>query len=205
MSLTETLLKIDENYRPEVLWTAALPKHEGFYAVVKLQPPEGKGRTYKVLADGTYYHQDTPDEVVVALQQLRRSGERARIWNGDTKTGLAWQDEWQAIGRIGRSTGWSKIPLLILTRRSTGGPGLLDHCIVAIRVGLTDWRYQHPLFHLPRYEVVPEVDPKLNADGYTHSVRIHKDDAAPETAARFRSEAKANRWVEFMSGRSNRK
>lgn len=86
--------------------------------------------TYKVV-NGTYYHEDTNDKIVNALEHARNSRKfRLKIYYGDTKTGRAWGDI--SVGYIGRSTGMVKIPLLIKNSRSMGGEGLLDHCIVKI-------------------------------------------------------------------------
>lgn len=86
--------------------------------------PDGK----KVM-NGTTYHKDTPLEVVHALEVARMGKVKVRVWYGEN--GVSWDDENDTIGRIGRSCGTVKIPLLIKNKRSMGG-GLLDHCIVKI-------------------------------------------------------------------------
>ena len=57
-----------------------------------------------------------------------------RLYYGDVATGLVWGDgrEPPERGTISRNLGPMKIPILIANVRSTGGPGLLDHCIVRI-------------------------------------------------------------------------
>jgi hypothetical protein len=89
-----------------------------------------KTENYQVV-NGTFYHKETPKRVVIALEFSRQyQNQRLVIFLGDGKTGKAWGDIEE--GRIGRSTGEIKIPLIISNSRSLGGSGLLDHCIVKI-------------------------------------------------------------------------
>ena len=82
-----------------------------------------------MILDGTTYK--APAELARVLERLRRSQERVIIVYGDTKTGRPWGGG--CLGRIGRSMGPVKIPLIIHNRRCYGGPGLLDDCILEIR------------------------------------------------------------------------
>ena len=105
-----------------------------------------KTENYQVV-NGTFYHKETPKRVVNALEFSRQyQHQRLVIFLGDGKTGKAWGDIEE--GRIGRSTGDIKIPLIIANSRSIGGPGLLDHCIVKILAahGKTVI-YQHPEYN----------------------------------------------------------
>lgn len=88
---------------------------------------------YKITESGTAYHIDTPDELVRILEWLRDNQTRITVDYGDTKTGKSWNEEHDVSGRIGRSNGKFKIPLLIYSSRSWGGGGLLDHCILSIK------------------------------------------------------------------------
>lgn len=99
--------------------------------------------------NGTSYNIETPAEVIEVLEEYRahhvRRDPRARlvIHYGNGKTGQAWDDV--SSGYIGRSTGTIKIPLLVHNRRSMGGPGLLDRCIVKIeRARGKRILYEHP-------------------------------------------------------------
>jgi hypothetical protein len=82
------------------------------------------------IIDGTTYSNDTPKEVIDILERARRLKWRLRIHLGDPKTGKPWGDI--ETGYIGRSCGSIKIPLVIYNTRTTGGPGLLDRCIICI-------------------------------------------------------------------------
>lgn len=104
-------------------------------------------RDYKV-SDGTYYFEETSDDMIRILEDIRKSGERVRFHWGDTATGLDWGDEYDVAGTIGRSTGPIKIPILIHNRRSTGGGGILTHCIVKIvKTKGKGVIYIHPTYH----------------------------------------------------------
>lgn len=79
---------------------------------------------------GTFYHAETPLVVCDILEESRISHHRIKIHYGDVKTGKAWGDV--VTCHVGRSGGDIAIPLEIYNKRSWGGSGLLDHCIVKI-------------------------------------------------------------------------
>ena len=84
------------------------------------------------IVDGTYYHKQTPQDLIKVLEHNRNTHTRIKIYYGDVKTGKAWGDV--ETGYIGRSTGDVKIPLVVYNSRALGGGALLDHCIVKIEV-----------------------------------------------------------------------
>ena len=83
--------------------------------------------------NGTSYHIETPDRVIDVLERVKANGTRIVIDYGDVKTGASWGEVHDVTGTIGRSTGFVKIPILLHNSRSTGGLGILDHCILGIR------------------------------------------------------------------------
>lgn len=113
-------------------------------------------KEYKTI-NGTSFDVRTPDEVVAILENARQNRTRLHVSLGETEgpeAGKDWLEENMVHGFIGRSTGSIKIPLLIYNRRSLGGPGLLDHCIVRIRTskgGRVLWT--HPSYHHGRLEI----------------------------------------------------
>lgn len=105
---------------------------------------------YKVTESGTAYDKNTPDDLVATIERLRNNRTRVRLYFGDSSTGRDWEEQYSVFGRIGRSTGSIKIPLLISSSRSTGGEGLLDSHIIKIEYankkdGGVIW--QHPSYH----------------------------------------------------------
>lgn len=86
---------------------------------------------YRIEGD-TAYHIDTPIPVIEILEKARQNRTRIRIWYG--KDGQCWNDEFDTIGTVGRSTGQYKIPLLIKNSRSIGGAAILDDCIIRVDV-----------------------------------------------------------------------
>lgn len=100
---------------------------------------------------GIFYHQSTPDEIVKILDWARNNNVRLKFAWGNIETGEDWGETYDIAGTIGKSTGTIKIPLLIKTRRSWGGGGLLDNCIV--KISYANKReggviYQHPKYHI---------------------------------------------------------
>lgn len=155
--------------------------------------------TYKV-KNGTSYNSKSNDNCIAAIERARLNSTRVRIWYGDNVTGASWNEEFDIVGTIGRSTGIHKIPLLINNSRAIGGGALLDSCIVhMIDTKTKQALYSHKLFKMPIAIVqdrsqtdFPYNTPKV----YTHCVKING-----QQHAFFKSESKAKRYAEFMSGK----
>lgn len=129
-----------------------------------------------------YFDDKFSDDLKAAILATYRAKERVRIFYGDPKTGKVWPEEFETTGTIGRSTGERKVPLLIANRRSLGG-GALSPSIVGVKTKYR-WFYKHPAFNLGVWEV--------GLDCVYHNDKLH---------ARFPSHAKAERYVEFMTGK----
>lgn len=83
---------------------------------------------YKVV-NGTFYDPETPDEVCQVLERARER--RVRL-------AIAYRAESQPeFGRVGRSMGPVKAPLLIHNSRSMGGGVISTKLIVEIRDSVT--------------------------------------------------------------------
>ena len=112
-------------------------------------------QSYKYqIVNGTAYHINTPMEVINLLEKARLNHTRIRFCLGDTITGLDWGETYDVCGRLGRSTGSYRIPLLLKRVSSIGGGGLLDHCI--IRIEFKDKNvykevYRHPTYHIKNH------------------------------------------------------
>lgn len=151
--------------------------------------------------EGVFFHADTPSEVVRALDAARKARTRIRLYYGDTETGRDWLEEHDVVGTLGQSLGPLRVPLLIPTRRSDGGPALLDHCIVKIKETRSGWIcYQHPKYHTGTF-TIREIGPDelcggqiLRSLGYTHAVDVNNINHA-----NFHSLAAAQRYVRKMT------
>lgn len=143
-------------------------------------------KEYKVV-DGTHFNPKTPDVVCNILNTYLDKEERIRVFYGDRETGRCWMDEYDTIGRIGRSMGPCKIPLLIKTRRSMGGAALLDDCIIRIQ-DRGRVLYQHSKFNMPT----------VKAEG----CKVMFDDSV---YADCKSEIQAQKLAAFMRGERNNK
>lgn len=116
---------------------------------------DAAGKVYKVTESGTCYSEETPDELINVLDRIGRE-QRVKLCYGDQKTGENWHEEMDIIGRIGRSTGRIKIPLLLATNRSWGGLAIHTDCILKITETQTKVvLYQHPLYRQPEINIVP--------------------------------------------------
>ena len=154
-----------------------------------------KMKEYKTI-NGTSFDVRTPDEIVAILENARQNRTRLHVSLGETEgpeAGNDWLEENMVYGVIGRSTGSIKIPLLIHNRKSSGGPGLLDHCIVRIRTsagGRVLW--QHPGYHHGDLEIQQRSEPVTTPDGRILAVTVIRD--GQEHAA-FESVEQARRWA----------
>jgi len=145
---------------------------------------------------GMFFYEGTEIEVMETITDLRRTGNRVRIFYGDKETGVPWNEENDVIGRIGRSTGTQKIPLLIFNAHSFGGGALLTGSIVKIvDIQTKKTLYQHENFYVPTMFVSPVNNKELIEMGYTHELCING-----ENFANCKTEQKAIRLMQFMKG-----
>ncbi len=93
-------------------------------------------KEYKVV-NGTYYHINTPDNLIEILERCRANRTRLLFDFGNTETKVSWGEIYDISGRIGRSTGPKSIPLLIHNTRSTGGGALSTNHILSVRESKT--------------------------------------------------------------------
>ena len=165
------------------------------------------GNEYKVL-NGTWFNAETPDWLCEVLEALRQNGKRVRVFyayrneeKAEGKTfpaGVAWTDEFDVTGRIGRSCGSIRIPLLINTRRSLGGSSLLDSCIGCIMStdGCT-W-YRMVGFKFPEWRIVKKVLDSKTVYSLEYRTERMEDF---QTHAVSDSEDYVRRLHDFMTGR----
>ena len=142
-----------------------------------------------------WYENDTPDEVIHAINWLHRHKIRVRIFSGDIVTGRDWLSEFQTTGTIGKSTGSIKIPLMIYNSRSLGGGAIMTNAIVKITAasGGRHVYYQHDKYHYPPMAILPDS----TYPDYPHAVWTAPYEGEPEAhiIARFKSLDAARRWL----------
>jgi len=144
----------------------------------------------------TWFTPGTPPKVQRILEQYRESGDLIRLFLGDKVTGRDWMEENDVVGRIGRSAGSQKVPLLIVAGDDGGGAILTDSIIRLLDVGGREL-YSHPTYEPPLLELRTENEPLKRAKGYTHAV--FRD--GKQLCARFRNAYEAAEYVEFMTGK----
>jgi len=87
---------------------------------------------YKVI-NGTSYNQNVPQKLIDVLENCRLNKTRIVIDYGDTVTGISWNEVNDISGYIGRTTGVSKVPILVYNTRSLGGGCISVSNILTIR------------------------------------------------------------------------
>lgn len=152
------------------------------------------GRPYTITTGGTHFHPDTPADLVAVLEQLRISKAKVRLFVGDRQTGEAWAEECDCYGRIGRSMGPVKVPLIVAPR-SDSGPQLLDHCIVGVLTAPGVWAWKHPRLDLGAWTIHTCVE---TFGKTTYKAQTHLNGTLH---GRHSSVAKAERLLDFMTGK----
>jgi hypothetical protein len=142
---------------------------------------------------GTWFKRTTPPHVRRILETYRETGKWLRLFYGDASTGRDWLEENDVLGRIGRSMGPQKVPLLV-EPGECGGCAILDDCIVRILDVATGRElYRHPQYHYGTME----IHAATCREGYTHGVWVNG-----QNHANFRSLETAAHWIAFMTGHS---
>lgn len=142
----------------------------------------------------THFHKDTSELVMRAINELLANRDNVRIFTGNTDTGVAWAEEYDVFGRIGRSTGSQKVPLLVAPR-ANGGPALLDHCIIGILGRDSNkrlfWYYKHPRLSFGEWTLKIKIDSPRPFVAMVNG----KEHAAFETSKQCK------RYIDFMTAR----
>lgn len=144
--------------------------------------------------DGTCYKVGTPIEVIRIIEGARFTGQIIRVFYGDVETGSDWMEEHDTIGRVSRSMGPVKVPLLLANTRSSGGGAILTDSIVRITIDKHDV-YRHPSYHQPELTTGP-----AGFEGYAEGAYQNG-----ENVANFRKVGQAAKYVAFMKGERNAK
>ena len=122
---------------------------------------------------------------------------RVRIWYGDRDSGRSWNEDYAVVGRIGKTTGVIKIPILVYNSRSDGGPAISVGSIIRI----DDIEDKRTLWKVPNFHVEPMEIKTTDNKYYPYSVMQHKDDGTIQNIANFKKEEQAKRWIDFMLGK----
>lgn len=126
-----------------------------------------------------------------AIEGAFLTNKRVRIWLGDPETGEVWDEEFDVIGKIGRSCGDQQVPLLIHNSRSTCGRAILVDRILQMKDTKTGAvLYKHE--NMKTLEYTTKSADELGYDVY--------NDRTKTLVARFKTYEKANRYEGFMRG-----
>lgn len=137
----------------------------------------------------------TNDAVKAKLITIHKTRDRVRIVYGDPVTGKDWLEEYDVMGRIGRSTGEVKIPLLIANERSMGGGAILTANI--LKIVLVDNKkvlYQHEKYGEPKFEI-----------GFLAITGQYSVSVGGKVHANFKTHDAATKYIDFMLCKRMRK
>ncbi len=138
----------------------------------------------------TYFDPGTDAKAAKVLEACRIREKKVRLILGDTSTGEPWLEEHDVIGRIGRSIGSLKIPLLVAPGE-LGGCAILCACLLAI----VDWRSGDFLYRHTAYrEADLSIKPSINAERPWDVLQRE------QVVASFRDIGKAGAYLAFMRG-----
>ena len=138
----------------------------------------------------TYFAPGTDAKAAKVLESCRTHERKVRLILGDTRTGEPWLEEHDVVGRISRSTGGLKVPLLI-EAGECGGAAILCACLLAI----IDWRSGDFLYRHAAYrEADLSIQPSGNADRPWDVLR------RSEVVASFGDIGQAGAYLAFIRG-----
>ena len=131
------------------------------------------GKEYKV-CNGTFYSAEALDGAILALEYARVNKIRIRIFYayktaeekengvGDSEFDVleAWNDEFDCIGRLGRSNGNIKIPILLSSSSSCCGSPILDSRTVLVKTTEGKVLFSADGLKFPEWKVDADSDKK---------------------------------------------
>lgn len=147
----------------------------------------------------TFFARAASPELRKILEKIRKDETVIRVWYGDPATGLSDLQENDTIGRVGRSRGAQKIPLLLPAHQHSGG-ALGEGSLLCIRResdGLILW--QHKRFHLPQL-MIERIDLPPYKFAVIYASLVH----ATTEHSRHRSYAEACGLLAWLAGEDYR-
>ena len=123
---------------------------------------------------------------------------RIRIFYGDIHTGRSWNEEYDVMGIIGRTTGNIKIPILLNRKDSSFGGALLLSSVIRID-DIEDKRtlWKLPNFHVEELNVCSNDSLELP----WKVEKLNEETKKWQTQACFKTEIQAQKYKEFMEGK----
>lgn len=86
-----------------------------------------------IVVNGTSYPTNIPSKLVDVLEKCRLNKTRIVIEYGYTETGISFGEIHDTTGYVGRTTGDSKVPIMLYNTRSDGGMCLMLNRILNIK------------------------------------------------------------------------
>lgn len=131
------------------------------------------GKEYKV-CNGTFYSAEALDGAILALEYARVNRIRIRVFYayktaGEKENGVkdsefdvleVWEDENDCIGRMGRSNGNIKIPILLSSSSSCFGSPILDSRTVLVKTTKGSVLFSADGLKFPEWRVNADSDKK---------------------------------------------
>lgn len=143
------------------------------------------------LAQQTYFDPGTDPKAAQALENCRRDSRKVRLVLGDPATGRCWLDEHDVVGRIGRSIGPLKVPLLI-EPGADSGVAILTNCLLR----LIGWDSGRDLYRHAAYRI-PDLTIRRAAEATDRPWQVLRDGCVE---ACFADIGKAGGYLAFMCG-----
>jgi hypothetical protein len=112
--------------RPDLMPTAEM---FGVLAGYELYQKAAYAWGCSLMSKKTYFDPGTDPRVQKVLEKYRQSEKLIRIFYGDPQTGRDSCEEWDVVGRIGRSGGLMKVPLLLADGENFGGSILTERVL----------------------------------------------------------------------------
>ncbi|RTL56522.1 MAG: hypothetical protein EKK46_04780 [Rhodocyclaceae bacterium] len=142
------------------------------------------------LAHATYFNPGTDAKTAKVLESCRTHGQKIRLILGDTATGEPWLDEHDVVGRIGRSMGTLKVPLLVEPSEHGDSAILCSGILAIIDWASGDFLYRHASYREANLNIRPSGNVERPWDVFRRE----------EVVASFGDIGKAGAYIAFMRG-----
>lgn len=168
---------------------------------------------YYVVRDGMYFEvgillgdenrleifDNVSEGLINILLRAYKYGFRVRVFYGDIHTGRSWNEEYDVTGKIGRTCGKIKVPILLKRKDSNYGGALLLSSVIRIddiEEKRTLWKLSN--FHVEPMEIIYYPD---DPNSLPYNVMQTKDSGVRINVANFKTAVQAQKWIDFMEGK----
>lgn len=154
---------------------------------------------YAKLPAHTFFSHDTPKKVRTVIESCRKKGNIVRVFFGNPETGVDSMDEFETIGRIGRSNGIMKAPLLVPEGEHGGSQLSTSRILKIVDMESGETLYKNKNYKVPEVTIGKTTNQIAIDQGYIHEIESN----GVLQGVRFKEYSVAAGYIAFITGVSN--